>query len=243
MKRISALLFLLTGIYSFAQSDFEEAVAMSNRKEYDKAATLFLELANQSAHSTNAYFNAGNCFRHLNQNGMAIWAYYSVLKANPSDQESSANINTCRKSLGLTDTPFQIATPFERALIGFGLSTWTYLSVFLSFVFGICLFFLLRKNDFSRHPMLRVVGLSSFFLLCFSIFSAYSIQAYLQQKSYGVVVEKSAPVFVNDLGERSTITLPEGTMVNYVGLTKTKTSVKLQNGKSVFLRESDIRWI
>jgi tetratricopeptide (TPR) repeat protein len=243
MKLIAAILFLLSGITSFAQSDFEKAVAMSNRREYDKAAKVFLKIAQQTPKNTSAYFNAGNCYRHLDQNGMAIWAYFKVLKTNPSDGEASTNINACRKSLGLTDTPFQIATPFEHALLAIGLTTWTYLSIFMSFAVGICLFFLLRKNDFSRHPMLRVVGLSSFFLLCFSIFSAYSIQAYLQQKSYGVVVEKSAPVFVNDLGERSTITLPEGTMVNYVGLTKTKTSVKLQNGKSVFLRESDIRWI
>jgi hypothetical protein len=79
--------------------------------------------------------------------------------------------------------------------------------------------------------------------LCFSIFSAFFTQEFLQRKSFGVIVEKSAPVFVNDLGERSTLTLPEGTMVNYEGLTKTKTSVTLQNGKNVFLRDSDIRWI
>ena len=243
MKRIASIITLLIGIYSYAQSDFEKAVAMSNSREYDKAATIFLKLAEQTPENTSAYFNAGNCFRHLNQNGMAIWAYFKVLKRNPSDQEVSENIDACRKSLGLTDTPFQIATPFERALIGFGLSTWTYLSIVMSFAVGICLFFLLRKNNFSRHPMLRIVGFSSFVLLCFSIFSAYITQEFLQRKSFGVIVEKSAPVYVNDLGERSTLTLPEGTMVNYEGLTKTKTSVKLQNGKSVFLRESDIRWI
>jgi tetratricopeptide (TPR) repeat protein len=243
MKLITAILSLLIGIYSSAQSDFEKAVAMSNSREYDQAATIFLKLAEQTPENTSAYFNAGNCYRHLNQNGMAIWAYFKVLKLNPSDQEASKNSDACRKFLGLTDTPFQIATPFERALISFGLSTWTYLSVFMSFAAGICLFFLLRKNDFSRHPMLRVVGFTSFILLSFSIFSTYSTQAYLQQKSYGLVVEKSAPVFVNDLGERSTLILPEGTMVKYEGLTKTKTSVTLQNGKSVFLRDSDIRWI
>lgn len=243
MKLITAILSLIIGLYSFAQSDFEEAVALSNSREYDKAATLFLEIADQSAHSTSAYFNAGSCFRHLNQNGMAIWAYCKVLRANPFDHEVSKNIDACRKTLGLTDTPFQIATRFERALLSVGLSNWTYFSVILAIAFGICLFFLLRKNDFSRHPMLRVFGFSSFILLCFSLFSAYSAQDYLQNHPYGIIVEKSAPVFVNDLGERSTISLPEGTMVNYVGLTKTKTSVKLQNGKSVFLRESDIRWI
>lgn len=243
MKRIATILALLIGIYSFAQSDFEKAVSMSNSREYDQAATIFLKLAAQTPENTSAYFNAGNCYRHLNQNGMAIWAYFKVLKRNPSDQEVSKNIDACRKSLGLTDTPFHIATPFERALIGFGISTWTYLSIFMSFAVGICLFFLLRKNNFSRHPMLRIIGFSSFILMCFSIFSAYTTQEFLQRKSFGVIVEKSAPVFVNDLGERSTLTLPEGTMVNYVGLTKTKTSVKLQNGKSVFLRESDIRWI
>ena len=243
MKLITAILTLLTGVYSFAQSDFEKAVAMSNSREYDKAAKVFLKLAEQTPENTSAYFNAGNCYRHLNQNGMAIWAYFNVLKRNPSDQEASKNIDACRKSLGLTDTPFQIATPFERALISFGLSTWTYLSIFLSFAVGICLFFLLRKNDFSRYPLLRIVGFSSFMLLCFSIFSAFFTQEFLQRKSFGVIVEKSAPVFVNDLGERSTLTLPEGTMVNYEGLTKTKTSVTLQNGKNVFLRDSDIRWI
>jgi tetratricopeptide (TPR) repeat protein len=243
MKLITAILTLLTGVYSFAQSDFEKAVAMSNSREYDKAAKVFLKLAEQTPENTSAYFNAGNCYRHLNQNGMAIWAYFNVLKRNPSDQEASKNIDACRKSLGLTDTPFQIATPFERALISFGLSTWTYLSIFLSFAVGICLFFLLRKNDFSRYPLLRIVGFSSFILLCFSIFSAFFTQEFLQRKSFGVIVEKSAPVFVNDLGERSTLTLPEGTMVNYEGLTKTKTSVTLQNGKNVFLRDSDIRWI
>lgn len=243
MKLITAILTLLTGVYSFAQSDFEKAVAMSNSREYDKAAKVFLKLAEQTPENTSAYFNAGNCYRHLNQNGMAIWAYFNVLKRNPSDQEASKNIDACRKSLGLTDTPFQIATPFERALISFGLSTWTYLSIFLSFAVGICLFFLLRKNDFSRHPLIRIVGFSSFILLCFSIFSAFFTQEFLQRKSFGVIVEKSAPVFVNDLGERSTLTLPEGTMVNYEGLTKTKTSVTLQNGKNVFLRDSDIRWI
>ena len=216
---------------------------MSNSREYDKAAKVFLKLEEQTPENTSAYFNAGNCYRHLNQNGMAIWAYFNVLKRNPSDQEASKNIDACRKSLGLTDTPFQIATPFERALISFGLSTWTYLSIFLSFAVGICLFFLLRKNDFSRHPLLRIVGFSSSILLCFSIFSAFFTQEFLQRKSFGVIVEKSAPVFVNDLGERSTLTLPEGTMVNYEGLTKTKTSVTLQNGKNVFLRDSDIRWI
>ena len=243
MKRIASIITLLIGIYSYAQSDFEKAVAMSNSREYDKAATIFLKLAEQTPENTSAYFNAGNCYRHLDQNGMAIWAYFKVLKRNPSDQEASKNIDACRKSLGLTDTPFQIATPFERTLIGFGVSTWAYLSVFMSFAVGICLFFLLRKNNFSRHPLLRIVGFSSFVLLCFSVFSAYTCQEFLQRKSFGVIVEKSAPVFVNDLGERSTLTLPEGTMVNYEGLTKTKTSVKLQNGKSVFLRESDIRWI
>ncbi len=243
MKLVLAFLFLLTGIYSFAQNEFEEAVALSNRKEYDKAATLFLELADQSAHSTSAYFNAGSCFHHLNQNGMAIWAYCKALKTNPFDQESSTNINACRKSLGLTDIPFPISTRFERALLGVGLSSWTYLSVILALAFGLCLLFLLRKNDFSRHPMLRVLGFSTLILLCFSIFSAYSTQDYLHKQPFGIVLEKSAPVFVNDLGERSTLSLPEGTMVKFEGHTKTFTTVKLQNGKSVILRESDLRWI
>jgi tetratricopeptide (TPR) repeat protein len=243
MKLVLVFLYLLTGIYSFAQNEFEEAVALSNRKEYDKAATLFLELADQSAHSTSAYFNAGSCFHHLNQNGMAIWAYFKALKANPNDQESSANINTCRKSLGLTDIPFPIATRFERALLRVGLPSWTYLSVILALAFGLCSLFLLRKNDFSRNPMLRILGLSTFILLFFSIFSAYTTQDYLRKHPYGIVVEKSAPVFVNDLGERSTLSLPEGTMVKFEGHTKTFTTVKLQNGKSVILRESDLRWI
>jgi tetratricopeptide (TPR) repeat protein len=243
MKLIIAFLSLQIGVYSFAQSEFEKAIALSNSREYDKAATVFLTLAEQTPENTSAYFNAGNCYRHLNKNGMAIWAYFKVLKRNPSDQEVTKNINACRETLGLTDTPFQMATSFERALISFGLSTWTYLSVFMSFAVGICLFFLLRKNDFSRHRLLRIIGFSSFILLCFSIFSAYYTQDFFQRISFGVIVEKSAPVFVNDLGERSTLTLPEGTMVKYEGLTKTKTSVKLQNGKSVFVRASDIRWI
>jgi tetratricopeptide (TPR) repeat protein len=243
MKLIAAILFLLSGITSFAQSDFEKAVAMSNRREYDKAAKVFLKIAQQTPKNTSAYFNAGNCYRHLDQNGMAIWAYFKVLKTNPSDGEASTNINACRKSLGLTDTPFQIATPFEHALLAIGLTTWTYLSIFMSFAVGICLFFLLRKNDFSRHPILRIIGFTSLLILCFSIFSAYYTQEFLQRKSFGIIVEKSAPVFVNDLGERSTLNLPEGTMVKFEGLTKTKTSVTLKNGKSVFLRESDIRWI
>ncbi len=243
MKLITAILSLIAGVYSFAQSDFEEAVALSNSREYDKAATLFLELGDQSAHGTSSYFNAGSCFRHLNQNGMAIWAYSKVLKANPFDQEVSRNIDACRETLGLTDTPFQIATRFERALLVVGLSSWTYLSIILAIVFGIYLFFLLRKTDFSRHPMLRVFGFSSFILLCFSIFSAYSTQDYLQNHPYGIIVEKSAPVFVNDLGERSTLSLPEGTMVKFESLHKTKTSVTLKNGKQVLLSDSDIRWI
>jgi hypothetical protein len=243
MKVITAFFVLILGYSSMAQNDFEEAIALHNRREYDKAASIFLKIAEKNPDNTSAFFNAGNCYRKLNENGNAIWAYQKVLKRNPSDEESAENIQTCRASLGLTDTPFQVATQFERAIVEVGLSTWTYLSIFLAFILGLCLFFLLRKKDFSKLPVLRFMCYATIPLLCFTIFSAYTIQTYLVAKPYGIITSKSAPVFVNDLGERSTMSLPEGTMVKFENLHKTKTSVTLKNGKQVLLSERDIRWI
>jgi tetratricopeptide (TPR) repeat protein len=243
MKRLTAILILFLGMYANAQNDIEEAIALHNRREYDQAAALFEKIAEQYPENTNVYFNLGNSYRKLNQNGNAIWAYQKVLKRNPSDQESAENIQTCRASLGLTDSPFQVASQFERAIVVVGLSTWTYLSLALAFILGLCLFFLLRKKDFSRLPVIRFIGYATIPLLCFTIFSAYTLQTYLETKTYGIITRKSAPVFVNDLGERSTMSLPEGTMVKFESLHKTKTSVTLKNGKQVLLSERDIRWI
>jgi tetratricopeptide (TPR) repeat protein len=243
MIRLAAFFILFLGVYANAQRDFEEAIALHNRREYDQAAKRFEKIAKHNLENTNAYFNLGNCYRKLNQNGNAIWAYHKVLKRNPSDQESAENIQSCRASLGLTDSPFQVATQFERATVAVGLSAWTYLSLFLAFILGLCLFFLLRKKDFSRLPVLRFICYATIPLLCFTIFSAYTLQTYLEAKTYGIITSKSAPVFVNDLGERSTMNLPEGTMVKFESLHKTKTSVTLRNGEQVLLSERDIRWI
>jgi len=243
MKRLTVIFILFLGFQSNAEKNFEEAIALHNRREYEQAARLFLKIAEQNPENTSAYFNLGNCYQKLNQNGNAIWAYQKVLKRNPSDQESAENIQTCRTSIGMTVSPFQVATQFERAIVGVGLPTWTYLSLFLSFTLGICIFFLLQKKDISRPTMLRLICYATIPLLCFTIFSGYSLQAYLDAKTYGIITRKSAPVFVNDLGERSTLSLPEGTMVKFEGLHKTKTSVTLKNGKQVLLSERDIRWI
>jgi hypothetical protein len=80
-------------------------------------------------------------------------------------------------------------------------------------------------------------------LLMAFVIAASSSYSSTQNDCFAIVTGKSAPTYLNDLGEQSDLILTEGTKVEVIGNTKTKLEVMLHNGRKVFISEQAIERI
>ena len=63
---------------------FEEANKLYNQSEYQLSIDKYLEIVDTGYHSSELYFNLGNCYYKINQVANSILYYERALKLNPS---------------------------------------------------------------------------------------------------------------------------------------------------------------
>lgn len=247
MKRLKHILSLFFWIvFSFtmhAESLFDKGLKAANTKDFKAAISYFEEVVKLEKSNTSAYFNLGNCYVENKQYGKAIWAYEKVLKFSPRDSEAPTNIELCYSKLENDQHWFPHTNGIQRLIYSVDSNTWAILAIVISIFSALSLFSLLKiKNSpWKRLHFLLLFGETILFIAF--IIAASSSNSYIENERFGIVTKKSIPTYTNDIGEKSSLTLPEGTKLECIGLTKTKIEASLSDGKIVLVSPKDLEMI
>jgi len=243
LQHILLLAVLLITAPSVASELFDKGLKAANEKKYTEAAVAFEEVVEHEKFNVSAYYNLGNCYYHLRKYGKAIWAFEKVLKLNPRDAEAPMSLELCYNKIGPDNSWTPHTGGLQRLICGVGSSTWAYLSIFISICIGLTVFALFRLSGTPWKRLLFMAALGETVLLIAFVIAASSAYNYTQDDRFAIVSGKSAPTYLNDLGERSDLVLTEGTKVEVIGMTKTRLQVMLQNGQKALVSADDIERI
>lgn len=247
MKRLNnflSLIFVCAFAFTMhAETLFDKGLKAANEKKYGNAISYFEEVIKDEKSNVSAYFNLGNCYVENKQYGKAIWAYERVLKYSPRDSEAPMNIELCYTKLASDQKWLPHTNGIQRLIYSVGSNTWSILAIAISVFAAFSIFSLLKiKNSpWKRLHFLLLFGETV--LLTAFIVAASSSYYYLNSERFGIVTKKSIPTYTNDLGEKSTFTISEGTKLEWIGFTKTKIEVSLSDGKLVLISPDDLEMI
>jgi len=233
---------LVTGP-SVATKLFDQGLKAANTKKYSEAVICFEKVVEQEKFNVSAYYNLGNCYYRLRKYGKAIRAFEKLLKLNPRDPEVPMSLELCYNKIGPENSWTPHTGGLQRLICGVGSSTWAWLSIFISMCLGLTVFALFRLSGTPWKRLLFIAALGETVLLISFVIAASSAYDYTQNDRFAIVTGKSAPTYLNDLGERSELVLSEGTKLEIIGITKTKLQVMLQNGKKALVSAEDIERI
>lgn len=223
MNRISIVLFaLLLNVSVFAEPSLKVQADSAYVKENYLEASAIYEKVLEEGHSSDVYYNLGNCYYRLEKIGLAVLNYERALLLNPGDSHIRHNLDLARNKTLDKITPVGeifIVTWYKSVINWLSVDQWANVGVvcFLLFLvmLGLYLFgkeIRLRKIGFYSALVLVVVCLAS------NIF-AWNQKHILLNRNTAVVMKtsvnvKSTPsetgtdLFVIHEGTKVTITDP-----------------------------------
>lgn len=246
MKKIILIFLFITQIL-VAQKSFEKANALYQKGNYEQAISEYESVLAGKQHSSELYFNLGNCYYKLNKVAPAIYNYEKALMLNPDDLETQNNLRFAQKmtideikeipKVGFTKTLHNLTSTFHY-------NTWAWISVVLSAVF--LLFFI--GYYLSQKSLYKRIFFFGMFVLFFLLFSCVFI-AITEKNTFDnenpaiifaeIVVVKSEP----QRASTTTFTLHEGTKVFIVGTMEGWKKIELTDGTEGWVEKDAIKEI
>lgn len=158
MKRLVYLLFLLLlpAVQMSAQELKTQADTAYVQERYAQAAELYEQLLEQG-HSSDVYYNLGNCYYRLEKVGPAVLNYERALRLDPGDTNIRHNLELARnktKDKVVTLEDIFIVTWYKGILYSMSVDGWGILAT-VSFVLFLCL---MGVYLFLNRMALRKVG-------------------------------------------------------------------------------------
>jgi tetratricopeptide (TPR) repeat protein len=91
--------------HSFAGPTWESANEAYQKGKYEEAKVDYIQLAGTHEYSADLFYNLGNAWFKLGDQGRAILNYERALILNPGLEEAKANLQTALKMVGNDDRP------------------------------------------------------------------------------------------------------------------------------------------
>lgn len=246
MKKI-ILLFLLIFSNSFAQSN-EELFANANNLykngKHLEAIKLYEEVSTNNLVSSELYFNLGNCYYKLNKVAPAIYNYEKALKLNPTNEDALNNL-IFAKRLTLDRIETLPKTFLQQINLNYisklTITNWAITCILLSL--SAAVFFLLYYYSFSslKKKLFFVSTILSFTLLITSL--AISFHQYTKKTNTIEAIIYATKASVKNEPTKNgdeTFIIHEGTKVTVLDSVDDWTKIKLQDGKTGWLKNHEI---
>ena len=239
--------FLLIGCSLFG-SISDSLFVQANEKYkvglYSESIQLYDSILKQGKHSAEIYYNMGNSYYHLNQNGRAIQYFEKAKKLNPNNPDIVHNLQLVTKNNvdvieEIPPTVFESAKTFLFDWLHY--ENWALGSILFSFISLIlfALYFFISKSSLKR--LFFTSFLVSFFLFAFSWVGAAF------QKSKTDEVREAIIVFVNSYVKvapaeesKDAFILHEGTKVRLFDQVDQWVKIRLSDGKTGWINQEHI---
>lgn len=222
---ISALIGIVCVFSSQAQSLVEKAEKAYSEDKFNEALSLYEEAAQTEGVSTDLYYNIGNCYYRLGNNGKAILYYERALNLDPANSNARDNLefvkNRITDDINVDETNI-IGEFINSVMNSMSSNGWAILSIvlFILLITAVALYI------FSNTVIIRKIGFfGGIILLILTIFTNC-----LAFKSYKKIAEHRYAV----------ITIPSVTLSTSPRTPKDKTEEAfiLNQGTKIYILDS-----
>ncbi|MCR4659902.1 MAG: tetratricopeptide repeat protein [Bacteroidales bacterium] len=197
IKKTILTICLIALAAPFNAQTLQEAEQAYQTGNYEASAEIYEQILHNGQESFVLYYNLGNCYYRLNQNGLAILNYERALRIKPSDSDAKENL-----ALAESRTTDRIA-----AIPQFLLAKW-YTSVvqlltprgwrtLLLCLLAICcaaIVILMLSNDYRQRRTMALIGFVSVILLAATIAVTISASIRASRHDYAVVTQQAIVV-------------------------------------------------
>ncbi|NHF58871.1 tetratricopeptide repeat protein [Flavobacteriaceae bacterium TP-CH-4] len=247
MKRILAIILLLTGLQTWAQNEalFDRANDAYNDGKYEMAIEDYLAILDEGQHSAELYFNLGNSYYKLNQIAPSIYYYEKALLLRPDDPEIKNNLSYAQNmTLDAIDAlPEMGLSRFYKQITHFlSFDQWAYAAVIFMILF-VLLYIAFYYFRYSTRK--RIAFILSLVCLMFSITSV--VFAFIQYNDFKD--DMPAIVFADEVRIQSdpntqgqeVFRLHEGTKVEVLEDFNEYHKIRIADGKTGWLPKESVK--
>jgi len=246
MKNIIVYIFLFLSQAFLAQNSFDKGNALYQKGQYQEAIQVYESIIKDgSQHSSELYFNLGNCYYKLNNVAPAIYHYEKALVLKPNDKETLNNLKFAKK-LTIDEIKEIPKVGFAKLLQNFtgvfSYNTWALISVGIAFAFLLSFI----GYYFSRHTLSKRIYFIIMFVFIFTLLITVSAgtsekNQYDNDRPAIVFAESCAVTNEPKKGEPAILTLHEGAKVYVLQSLANWRKIELTDGTEGWIDASAIK--
>jgi tetratricopeptide (TPR) repeat protein len=241
MKRIIFILSTLFCLQTFA----EESLFMQANEEYKNgnylvSISLYDSIISNELQSSELFYNLGNCYYKTQDWANAIWHYEKSLKLNTNNKYASHNLELTKlRTIDRIEAIPQLfyKTWWNNVVRLFTTKTWKILAI-------LCVWIVLIIQLLNRFINYKKKCSPAFFNTLAIIFICIAYFSYQENYSKTEVIIFSSSVVVNSapIGNSTNLfSLHSGTKVELVDQIGDWINIKLTNGSSGWIKETDCK--
>jgi tetratricopeptide (TPR) repeat protein len=251
MKQITYINLILLSIFILLNtnnllaqhSHYEElnslAINSYNNEDFEKSIEHYQSIEQMGIFSHEIYYNLGNCFFKVKNYPMAILYYERALKLKPNDNDTKYNLNIANQYI--TDKievlPELFFETWKREIsFLFHTTTWSILSIVLSFLFAICFFIYYISKEIQLKKIFFVASIISI-VFCFISYFAGNYQYNIYTNN------KTAIIFASSVTVKSSPTENSGNLFVVHEGTKISILEELNGWLKIMLSDGNEGWI
>ncbi|MGB0895998.1 MAG: tetratricopeptide repeat protein [Flavobacteriaceae bacterium] len=246
MKHIIYILLAVTQIV-FSQNEqlFEKANSLYNNEQYNDAILVYDQILNTKQHSVDVYFNKANAHYKLNQIAESIYNYEKALQLDSSNEDVLTNL-AFANNMRIDEIDVIPTSGFSKLFSAFvnmmSFDTWAILAIVFMLLFVGCFVLYSLSKYTSKKRIYFVTALAGLLLSVLSVAFAYQQESYVKTTQYAIVFSKESKVKTDPkLSSEDAFTLHEGTKVKVLEVFDGWVKIKLTNGSTGWLVQTDIK--
>lgn len=249
MKRLIYLLFLLMfpAVLMNAQDLKTQADTAYVQERYAQAAELYEQLLEQG-HSSDVYYNLGNCYYRLEKVGHAVLNYERALRLDPGDRNIRHNLELARnktqdKVVALQD--IFIVTWYKGILYSMSVDGWGFLAT-VCFVLFLCMMGVyLFLNRMALRKIGFFAGIAALVICILANVFAYHEKVLMLRHDTAVLMQESVHVKSTPSQDgKDLFVIHEGTKMHVVDdAMRDWKEIRLDDGKTGWVETSAIEVI
>lgn len=245
MKNLIFILVIKIGFSQTSDLLFQNGNDLYNNGEFEQAIIEYDKILKNDLHSSELYFNMGNCFYKLNKVAESNFYFEKALILSPNNKEILSNLSFAKNMTldAIEELPKSQIKQYINFFISiFSIKIWAFISIgFMSIFFITSLLYL-----FSFNPIFKRLYFSlSIFFMTASLLSHIIIRQETKKNEVikkGIVFAKELSVFSEPNRRNEEIfTLHEGTKVELMDKLKGWDKIRLVNGSEGWVIESQVK--
>ena len=247
MKHLFYILTFLIFAGSSAQNEvlFDQANTSYNQGNYEQAIEKYERIIDNGQHSSELYFNLGNAHYKLNHIAPSIYYYEKALLLNPNDQEIKNNIAFARNmTIDAVDTVPEVGfSKFVNTISKtMSFEKWGIMAIIMIILFVTLFLMYYFAYSSMRKRFAFITSIAALVLASIALSFAFHNYNLMENDRPAIVFAEETQVKSEpNLRSNEAFVLHEGTKVQVLDTVNNWKKIKLADGKTGWIPESDIK--